>query len=429
MTPILRPLALILLVSWSITTGFSNWPEFRGPDQNGHADPSSKIPTTWSEEENVVWKTEIHDKGWSTPVIWDDQIWFTTATEDGTRQYGICVDKESGKILYDKELFYNAEPRPLGNDRNTYASPSPVIEEGRVYLHFGSYGTACIDTKTFETLWERRDLPCHHWRGPASSPVIYEDLLILTFDGADYQYLAALNKKTGETVWKKDRSTNYNDLDENGVPAREGDFRKAYNTPVFMEVNGKTQMISVGAKAAWSYAPESGEEIWSLHWTEHSAASRPVFSKELDHMYLNTGFGKAKVLAVKLDPNYSGEIPESQITWSIMSRTPNRCSPVLVENRLYMVTDGGVGMCVDALTGEDFWTERTGESYSSSLLYANGCIYFFDEMGNSLVVKDSETYEVVAENKLDDGTFACPSVDGDALYLRTVTHLYRIEDK
>jgi len=423
-----RPMSAVLALALSVSSAFANWPEFRGPDQNGHAPESANLPTEWAEDKNVTWKTEIHGKGWSTPVIWGDQIWLTTATEDGVHQYVICLDRKTGKVLFDEELFHNPTPRPLSNDRNTYASPSPVIEEGRVYVHFGSYGTACIDTTNFKTLWTRTDLPCHHWRGPASSPVLYEDLIILTYDGADLQYTAALSKETGETVWKTDRSTDFKDLDENGEITREGDWRKAYNTPVFIELGGKTQMLSPGAKAAWSYDPKTGEELWSLHWDEHSTASRTVYSHELNHIYFNTGYGKAKVLAVKMDPNFSGEIPQESITWSMMQRTPNRCSPVLVGDNLYMVSDGGVANCVDARTGEALWTERGGETFSGSLLSGSGNVYFFDEMGNCLITEASDEYKVVAENKLDSGMFASPSVDGDALILRTTTHVYRIEE-
>lgn len=432
---LIRPLPAILASAVLLSNAYANWPEFRGPNQDGHAPESAKLPTEWSEEKNVTWKTEIHGKGWCTPVIWGDQIWLTTATKDeeeirekGVRQSVLCVDKNTGKILFDKELFYYPEPRPLSNTRNTYASPSSVIEEGRVYVHFGSYGTVCIDTKSFETLWVRDDLPCHHWRGPASSPVLYDDLIILTFDGADYQYTAALNKMTGETVWKQDRSTNFNDLNEEGVPDREGDWRKAYNTPIFVELGGKTQMISPGAKAVWSYDPKTGEELWSLHWEEHSTASRTVYSKELNHFFFNTGYGKAKVLAVKMDPHYSGEIDPANISWTMTQRTPNRCSPVLVGDKLYVVADGGVASCIDAKTGVALWTERGGETFSGSLLYGSGNVYFFDEMGNCLIVKAGEEYDVVAENHLNTGMFASPAVDGNALILRTTTHLYRIEE-
>ena len=190
----------IVLTSHSARAG-ENWPQFRGPTGDGHSD-SKKLPVRWSESKNIAWKTAIHGRGWSSPVIWGQQIWLTTATPDGKQMFALCIDRDSGQILHDIKLFDVAEPREI-HVTNTYASPTPVIEDGRVYLHFGSYGTACLDTLTAKVLWTRRDLPCHHWRGPASSPILFENLLIVNYDGYDYQYVVALDKHTGRTVWKK----------------------------------------------------------------------------------------------------------------------------------------------------------------------------------------------------------------------------------
>lgn len=411
-----------------ITTALGSWPEFRGPSQNGVAPFDCAPPLTWSEGENLVWKTPIHGKAWSTPVVLGDQIWLTTATEDGKKQSVLCIDKATGKVLLDRLLFTNAEPKDLGNDRNTYASPSPVIEAGRVFVHFGSYGTACLDTKSFEILWSTRSYPCDHWRGPASSPVLFRNLLILTFDGADLQYLAALDKMTGAEVWKRTRSTQFNDLDETGKPIREGDYRKAFNTPLLLEWKGGTQLISPGSKAAWSYDPATGAENWSIHWQEHSSASRTVFSPELGMVYLNTGFGKSQLWAVRLDPPARGEVPPSQIAWKATKRMPNRCSPIYSEGLLYLLSDQGVATCLDAATGEEVWSERISEiPFSASLLLAGGHLYFFDEEGKTIVIRPGRTFEKVAENRLEAGFFASPAVDGNALILRTTTHLYRIE--
>ncbi|MEO0446744.1 MAG: PQQ-binding-like beta-propeller repeat protein [Verrucomicrobiota bacterium] len=405
-----------------------SWPEFRGPSQDGYALPESQPPLRWSETENVRWKTPIHGKGWSTAVILEGKAWLTTATEDGTRQSVLCLDTESGEILLDRLLFENETPRPLGNTRNTYASPSPVAELGRVYLHFGSYGTACLNTETLETIWTTTDYPCHHWRGPASSPILFEDLLILTFDGADYQYTVALDKESGEEVWKRDRSTDFQDLDVDGNPKRDGDFRKAFNTPILLPMADQTLLISPGAKAAWAYDPANGEEIWSVPWNEHSSASRTVFSAELGLAFFNTGYGKSQLWAVRLDPEASGDLSQSHVAWKATKRMPNRCSPILHDGLLYLLTDQGVLTCLNAEDGEEVWSERISEMpFSSSLLLAGGHLYLFDEGGKAIVLRPGRTYDQVAVNQLDDGFFASPSVSGNALFLRTTTHLYRIE--
>src|SRR5687768_11795691 len=205
------PLVALML---ALPARSDHWPQFRGPEGNGHS-LAKGLPTTWSEANNVRWKTAIHGKAWSSPVIWDNQIWVTTAPEDGTQLFAICVDRESGKILRELKLFDVAAPQ-FCHKFNSYASPTPVLEEGRAYITFGSPGTACLDTKTAKVLWERRDLECNHYRAAGSSPIIYRDLLILSFDGSDQQYIAALNKKTGKTVWKTDRSIDFKDLGPDG---------------------------------------------------------------------------------------------------------------------------------------------------------------------------------------------------------------------
>lgn len=402
---------------------FAEWPEFRGPNQDGTTD-AENLPTEWSEEKSVSWKTPIHGLGWSTPLISEGKIWLTTATEGGREMSILCVDEASGEILLDRVFITNDNPEPLANPMNTYASPTGVVEKGRAYFHFGSYGTFCLDTESYEMLWQRRDLTCSHWRGPASSLAMWEDKVILTMEGADQQYFVALNKETGETIWRRDRSTNYDDEKE-GIPANSGDMRKAYSTPIFVPVGDVVQMISNGAKAAWAYNVENGEEIWSVHYATHSPSSRPIYSKKEGMVYINTGLGKAEIWAIKLDPKAKGEISESHVAWDYIKRTPKRSSPVLANGLIFMANDGVIS-CVDAKTGEAKWTERGGHEYSASLLSDGNVVYFFDEEGLCTVTKAGPEFEVVSENHLDDGLMASPAVSGDALILRTKTHLYRV---
>src|SRR6185503_18626384 len=228
-----------------------HWPQFRGPGGDGHSDAKG-LPLTWSETNNVKWKLAIHDKGWSSPVIWGNQIWLTTATDEGGKLFALCVDRDTGKIVHDLKLF-EVGGQPDIRKYNTYASPTPFIEEGRVYVTFGSPGTACVDTKTGKVLWERRDLECNHFRGAGSSPVMYQDLLIMNFDGSDHQFIIALDKKTGKTAWRQQRSIDYKDLGPDGKPQADGDFRKAFSTPHIMTVEGKPMLISLGSKAMYGY--------------------------------------------------------------------------------------------------------------------------------------------------------------------------------
>ncbi|MEM7386287.1 MAG: PQQ-binding-like beta-propeller repeat protein [Verrucomicrobiota bacterium] len=400
-----------------------NWPDFRGPKANGHVD--GELPREWSEKKNVIWKTPIHDRGWSTPAIWGDQVWLTTASNDGTRFYGVAIDRKTGVVLMDKLLFRSAKPEPLGNKVNTYASPSPVIDEERVYLHFGSYGTVCFDTKTLKPLWERTDFPCLHFRGPGSSPFIYKDTLILTFDGVDFQYLVALDRRTGKTLWRRDRSTDFKDLDQEGKPAAGGDFRKAYNTPIIAPMaDGSVQLISPGARAAWAYNPNTGAELWQLPYDQFSGAARAIFEKGT--AYINSGYSKADLYAVELTGHERGTLEESSIKWVSSKRIPNRSSVIMIGGRLYFVNDGGVASCVEPETGEVIWSERLKGQFSSSPIYAGGVLYLFNEQGAAFLIEPGPEFKLLQENQLDDGMLASPSSDGKDLYLRTKTHLYRI---
>ena len=407
----------------------AGWPDFRGPGQNGHAAAPGTtkligLPLRWSETENVKWKTAIPGKGWSTPVILDRQIWLTTATAEGHDFFAVCVDADSGKILFNERIFHSDTPEPLGNLLNSYASPSPVVELGRVFVHFGSYGTACLDTGSMKGIWKRDDLPCRHFRGPGSSPVLFNDLLILTMDGIDLQYLVALDKKTGKTVWKTDRTANWNDLEADGRPRGEGDFRKAYSTPLIVEFAGKKQMLTVGSKAAYSYDPATGREIWKLNHPGFSSASRPVFDGT--NAFFSTGNGKAEMLCVRLDGQ--GDVTDTHVVWRNGRGFPRMPSPVLADGLLFMVSDSGIVSCLEAATGTQLWQERLGGDYAASLLYADGRVYCFGQDGKATVLKAARTFEILASNKFPDGFMASPAVDGKALILRTKTHLYRIQE-
>jgi outer membrane protein assembly factor BamB len=308
---------------------------------------------------------------------------------------------------------------------NSYATPSPVIEPGRVYVHYGSPGTACLDTKTGKVVWKRDDLPCRHYRGASSSPVLFEDLLILTFDGADLQYLVALDKHTGNTVWKTDRSVSWNDEGSNDPMVREGDHRKSHGTPLIADVNGRPQLISIGAKASYGYDPRTGKEIWRVRYDDWSNAPRPVVGNGM--AYLVTGFAKKQLLAVKLDGQ--GDVTDTHVAWMQNKGIGRYASPLLIDGLLYLAVDESFVSCIDAATGEVVWNERIGGKYASSPIYADGRMYFPSQDGSTTVLKPGRKLEVLAKNQLDGSFMACPSVDGKALYLRTKTHLYRVENQ
>lgn len=412
----MRSSALILIVVFPLAVPLAaaeHWNQFRGPHGDGQAN-STALPLQWSENRNVSWKTAIHGKAWSSPVVWGRQIWVTSATEDGRQLFAICVDADTGKVVHDITVFEIAEPM-FCYPYNSYASPTPVVEEGRLWVHYGSAGTACLDTATGQVLWARQDLLCDHWRGPGSSPIVFRDLLIVNFDGYDLQYVVALDKHSGRTVWKADRSIDYG--------TDNGDYKKAYCTPAVFEHQGRLQLVSPAAVGTVAYDPATGRELWKVYHGGFNPAARPLYSHGL--VIINTE-GGLRLLAVR--PDGTGDVTKTHIAWSYGRATPTRPSQLIVGDHLYMVNDQGIVTCLDVRTGEPTWTQRMGGRHSASPIYADGRIWFFDEENRSRVIEaHPREFRQLAENPLDAGCMASPAVLDDALIVRTKTHLYRIE--
>ena len=411
-----------VVAAWSLSL-HAQWPQFRGPDGLGTSS-SRNLPLAWGEGKNVRWKTAIHGRAWSSPVILGNQVWMTTATPDGRELFAVAVDRISGKILYDLKIFQVATPQ-FAHAFNTYASPTPVMEPGRVYVTFGSPGTAAIDTNTGKVLWERRDFECNHFRGAGSSPIIFGDLLLMHFDGSDHQFLVALDKRTGKTVWRTERSIDFQDLGPDGKPKADGDFRKAFSTPHVITVGGRPVMLSIGSKALYAYDPRTGQELWKvIERGSHSASTRPVVGHGL--VFVPTGFDGSQLLAVR--PDGSGDVTGTHVVWRAKGGVPQKPSILLIGDLIFMVSDTGIATSLDAKTGEVVWKSRVDGTYSASPVAAGGRIYAFSEDGKTTVFEAGREFKVLAESFLEDGFMASPAIDGDAFILRTRTHLYRIEE-
>jgi outer membrane protein assembly factor BamB len=393
-----------------------DWTQFRGPHGTGIS-KATGLPTTWGDDTNVVWKTAIHDKGWSSPVVLGKQVWLTTALETGKAQWAVCVDRETGKVVHDIKVFDTPKLPYFAIDTyNSHASPSPVIEKGRVYVHFGSAGTACLDTDTGKILWTRTDLKCDHFRAPGSSPILWQDLLILTFDGHDKQYVTALDKANGKTVWTTDRSIDYK--------TNNGDAKKAYSTPTVIEVDGKPQLVSPAAMGTVAYDPRTGKEIWKVIHGGMNAATPPQFAH--GKVFVTVGAG-SKLVAVR--PTGTGDVTKSHVDFTYPKEASSKPAPIVWGDLLFMVNDSGIVSCLDAKTGELIKKTRVAGSYSASPVLADGHLYCFDHDGKSFVLTADRELKVVASNKLPAGTRSTPAIAGKALFVRTYTHLYRFEKR
>ena len=384
-------------------TALKNWPEFRGPFGDGH---TAMLLPAKIDESSATWKVAIHGKGWSSPVVWGNQIWLTTATENGREMSAVCVDVTSGKILHDIVVKENKEPA-FCHPMNSYASPTPAIDKDHVYLHFGSYATVCLNNKTGEEVWRREDLKCDHFRGPASSPILYDDKLIVAYDGFDLQYVVALDRATGRTIWKTDREIDYG--------TDNGDLKKAYCTASVIDVHGSPQLVYPSAVATIAYDPSDGTPLWTAYHDGMNTSARPVTHEDL--VFLTNGMGG--MVAVR--PHSAGD-PE--IVWDRRKAVPKKSSLLVIDGMIYMVSDEGVFACVDPATGKDVWSRRIRGEYAASPIFDGEKIYCFSREGDVTVIKPGKSAEILSESKIGEGFMASPAVSGSRLILRGKKHLY-----
>ncbi|MFN0119880.1 MAG: PQQ-binding-like beta-propeller repeat protein [Blastocatellia bacterium] len=399
----LTSIILSIFLSLSLLPIVSDWPEFRGPTGQGHATERG-LPLRWSETQNIRWKTPIPGKGWSSPVIQGDRIWLTTAEEGGKSLRLLLIDRQTGALRRNTEVF-RVSAAAATHAKNSHASPTPILDGDRVYVHFGAQGTACL-TQTGEIIWKTKLDYDNGQHGPGGSPLLIDDLLIISCDGQTAQYVIAIDKMTGKTRWKK---------------YREGG--QAYTTPLAVPGPAGQQVISPGAFRAVAYEPKTGKELWQVRYGDgFSNVPRPVYGHGL--VYICTGFFQPQLLAVR--PDGKGDVTRSHIAWSFSRGVPLTPSPLLVGDELYMVSDNGIATCMDARTGAEQWRARLGGNHSASPLYADGRIYFLSEEGESVVIAPGKEYKPLATNHLDGSTLASMAVAEGSIFIRSQTHLYRI---
>ncbi len=402
------------LLAFANANAAQDWPEFRGPTGQGHA-TTTKLPLEWSATQNVAWKQPIEGRGWSSPSLSGGRLFLTSAVgEAGAGKlalHALCLEEATGRELWNIELFAQDGGAPRIHNKNSHASPTSLVADGRVYVHFGHQGTACLDLDG-KVLWKNTTLPYSPVHGNGGSPILVGEKLVFSCDGGSDPFIVALHKDTGKVLWKTPR-----------VTTAKKTF--SFSTPLLITVKGKQQIISPGSGAVCAFDPDTGRELWRARYGEgYSVIPRPVLGHGM--IFIGTGYDQPIVMAVRVDG--TGDVTDTHVAWTMKKGAPNTPSLLLIGDELYMVSDGGIASCVDAKSGTVHWQERVGGNYSASPVHAGGKIYFQNEEGIGVVVKAGKTFEKLAANDLAERSLASYAVSGDAFYIRTEKHLFKIRN-
>ena len=414
----LKSTRLLTLICFPLVTAtaHANWPQFRGPDGDGIADVE-RLPTNWSPDRNIVWRTTLPGEGWSSPVIVNNRVYLTAALPDsgendegGFRLTMLILDTDSGEPVRRITLFRAGSDAPRIHQKNSHASATPVLDRERLYLHFGHHGTACTDLEG-NIVWKNDSLGYNPVHGNGGSPVVAGGHVIFSRDGADISEITALDAETGHVAWRTRRDV---------------DVRKTFSfcTPLVLKTDDTTQVVLPGSNVVQSVDPATGDELWRVRYKGYSVVPRPIYHAGL--VFVSTGFNRATLLAI--DPTGRGDITESHVRWRADSRIPKTPSLVGFDGKVAMVSDDGVASCFDATSGEKLWMQRVGGDYSASPLLSGNRLYLVSEDGVCTVLEVSGEPEEIAVNDLGERTLASPAVVGDDLLIRTAESLVRIGD-
>jgi outer membrane protein assembly factor BamB len=391
-----------------------DWPQFRGPTGDG-VSLAANVPIHWSAAENVAWKSPLPGGGWSSPLVADGRLYLTTATGDAdsgeVSLRALCLDATDGEILWNVEVFHPApDAARQVHSKNSLASATPIIADGRLYVHFGHMGTAALNLDG-NIVWRQESVTYRPVHGNGGSPVLADGVVVFSCDAAAEPFVAALDRSSGEVRWRTPRNT----------PAGK---KFSFSTPLVIDVDGGKQIISAGSGFVGAYDPQDGREIWRVRYGEgYSVVPRPVFAHGM--IFVASGFNRASIVAI--DPaGASGDATQSHVLWKHDRGAPLTPSMLVAGDELYFVSDNGVATCLDARTRKAHWSERLGGDFSASPVWAEGRVYFLNEEGTVYVVKADKTFELLATNELGERSLASPAVENGALYLRTESHLWRI---
>jgi len=405
-----------LALALSNNVAAADWPEFRGSNAQGYSE-ATNLPLTWSATAGLAWKAAVAGVGWSSPVVIGERIYLTSALPVGGVEdpkadrslHALALDAATGKPVWDVEVFTATSPRM--HRKNSHASPTPVFDNGRLYVHFGHLGTACLDAATGKSIWSTQEFAYSPVHGAGSSPVLFEDLLIFSADAETDPKVIALDKTTGKQRW---------------AFARQSDAKKKFSfcTPLLIDVNGQKQLISPGSGVVNALNPKDGTEIWRCYYDQgYSVVPRPVYAHGM--VYVSSSYDKPVLLAIKVDGK--GDVTGTHVAWTIDKAVPHNPSMAVIGDELYFVADNGILTCADAKTGQIHYSERCTGPISASLLVADGKLYLQDEKGLGVVVKPGKTFQILAQNNLDERSLASYAVIGSDLLIRTEGNLYRIK--
>lgn len=413
------------VVALTSTAADSGWPKFRGPAADGHS-AAANVPTRWSTTENIAWSVDLPGRGWSSPVHRDGRIYLTTAViTDGGEESNpqanrslraLCLELATGRTLWDVEVFKQdgATAPDTIHQKNGHASPTPIIaENGRLFVHFGHQGTACLELADGKKHWENRSLTYPPRHGNGGSPVLVEGRLIFSADAERDPFIAALDAATGTVAWKRER------------PETAQKQKFGFATAGVFDVGGEIQVVSPGPGAVDAFAPSDGRHLWRVTYEGYSNVPNPVMAHGL--IFVTTSYDTPDMIAI--DPRGAkGDVTESHVRWTSDTKAPMTVSPIVIGAEIYWISDqGGFVTCADAKTGSVHWSERIGaRAVSASPLHAGGHLYILDEEGKTHVLKPGRTFEKLAENDLDDRALATPAPFDGGLLVRTESKLWRV---
>ncbi|HRF02756.1 MAG TPA: PQQ-binding-like beta-propeller repeat protein [Pirellulaceae bacterium] len=403
------------LLKWMLllsSVGLPNdWPAFRGPTGDGRvAGPAT--PLVWSDTNHVVWQVPIQGLGWSSPSVVDGVVYLTTAVQEEERLSlrALAISADDGRVIWDREVN-SVETVPSIHAKNSHASPTPVIHDGAVYVHFGTYGTACLQASDGSIVWINREIDYPPMHGSGGSPVLHDGVLVIICDGSSDPFVVAIEASSGKQLWKRPRS----------VEAR---ISHSFGTAAIATVDGRAQVIAPGPEHLAAYDLTSGEELWQVRAPGWSVVPVPIFYRDL--VIYNRDYDNPELLAVRLGGR--GDVTDTHVVWRLKRGAPSTPTPVLVGDELYFVSDKGVVTCADAATGEVHWTERIGGNYSASPLAFDDRLLLLDEDGHATWLALGKEYRVLGTNDVTGRTLATPAFVDGAMYLRTDTTLTKYVD-